>query len=109
MGIFSVPSAKKLKKKIDELLAADIPKERIAVVITDTDTNFLGKQSHRFKIDSVFKSFRLMYVRRDRIFALDCVDTGQSMLLTDSRRGVSQDIHAITQFIIGDENKIDDH
>jgi pilus assembly protein CpaE len=99
-GIFSVPSVRNMKRSVDNLLMLDIPEYKIPLIFTDTETNIFGKISHRFDIKSVFPTSRLFFVRRDREFALQCVDAGISMVETQGSRSISQDIKNIFEYII---------
>lgn len=99
-GIFSVPSAKRLKNDISTLAHMGVQKNKIIILLTDTDTNLLGKISQRFNIDSVFKGYNINYIRRDRSFALECVDSGVSMIQSESKRGICRDIQAIGDIIV---------
>ena len=98
-GIFSVPSASRIKSSLATLENLGIAKNRVHVLVTDTDTNLLGKISPRFNIESVFKGYNIHYIRRDRNFALECVDSGISMIQTDAKKGISRDIQVIGDLI----------
>ena len=99
-AVFSVPGLKKMKLKLEELSELGIPEEKISVVLTDVDTNLIGGISLRFNIDAVIKNLRLFYVRRDRSFAMECVDAGVSMQQTQPRKAICQDIQKISDKIV---------
>ena len=99
-GVFSVPAAKRLKILIGKLMEQEIPKDKISIILTDTDTNLMGGISLRFNIETVFKGWQLYYTRRDRPFALECVDAGVSMIQTQPRKGISQDIQKLSDRIL---------
>ena len=98
-GIFSVPSAKRIKKILAKLTEQGVPKDKTIIILTDTDTNLLGGISQRFNIESVFKGWSVYYIRRDRSFALECADAGVSMVQTQPRKGICQDIHKVTDYV----------
>ena len=98
-GIFGVSSAKRIKSYISGLVNLGISKSRIQILVTDTDTNLLGKISPRFNIESVFKGYNVKFIRRDREFALECADAGVSMIQTDAKKGICRDIQAISDLV----------
>lgn len=100
-GIFSVPSAKKIKQILASLVDQGVSKEKTIIILTDTDTNLVGGISQRFNIESVFKGWSIYYIRRDRSFALECVDAGVSMVQTQPRKGICQDIRKVADHIVG--------
>lgn len=99
-GIFSVPSAKKIKGILSKIIELGISKDKVSVILTDADTNLVGGLSPRFNIESVFKGWNLFYIRRDRSFALECVDAGVSMIQTQSRKAICQDIQKISEHLL---------
>lgn len=98
-ALYNVPSIKLLKRKCDHLRAAGVRPELISIVLTDASTNLIGSIAHRFDAAALFPDTHILYVRRDRNFAMECVDIGVSMVQTKPQAGISKDIIGIAAFI----------
>jgi pilus assembly protein CpaE len=98
-GLFSVPSVRQLHRIMQQLKALKIPSGRVAAVITDAEKNLLGMVNQRFDVRKILTDTQLFYVRRDRSFAMQCVDSGTSMLQAQQNRGVCQDIAKIAEYV----------
>ncbi len=98
-GRYCVPSVKHVRKTIDKIAALDVPRDRIAVALSDADSNLWGGAAPRFATESVLPGVRVLGVRRDRAFALECVDSGKSMMLSQPRKGICQDIKKVADLV----------
>lgn len=98
-SLFSVPSIKRSKRMTQRIDALPIAPERRAVIVNDAETNFLGAVVRRFDVEHALPGERLFYVRRDRQFALECVDAGFSMAVTDPKRGISKDFSKLAELV----------
>ncbi len=102
-GLLSVVSTKNTKFMLRYLDSIGVKKSSTAVIATDVDTNLIGKISPRFDLQKIFPDRKIHYIRRDRLFALECADAGVSMVQSGPTKGISQDIKAIASSI--EENK----
>lgn len=100
VSIFSVPNIRLLKKKIDNLINFGVSEDRTSIILTHVDTNFMGAISLRFNIDIILKNWPALFVRRDSSFALECVDMGVSMVQSQPKKGISQDIQKVSDGIL---------
>lgn len=91
-SLFSVPSVKRSYRMLQKLDALGIGPARRAVVVNDAETNFLGTVVKGFDVERALGGERTFYVRRDRAFALECVNAGFAMTLTDPKRGIARDL-----------------
>jgi pilus assembly protein CpaE len=98
-AFYNVPSIKLLRKKCDRLRSSGVRPELISIVLTDASTNLIGSIAHRFDAAGLFPDTQILYVRRDRNFAMECVDIGVSMVQTKPQAGISKDIIGIAAFI----------
>lgn len=98
-SLFSVPSIKRSKRVAQRIDALPIPLERRAVIVNDAESNFLGAIVRRFDVEHALPGERLFFVRRDRQFALECVDAGFSMALTDPKRAISKDFGKLAELV----------
>lgn len=98
-SLFSVPSIKRSKRMAQRIDALPIPSDRRAVIVNDSESNFLGAVVRRFDVEHALPGERLFFVRRDRQFALECVDAGFSMALTDPKRGISKDLAKLAELV----------
>lgn len=98
-GLFSVPSVKRSKRLVQKIDRLQIGHERRAVIVNDAEASFLGAIVRRFDVDTALAGERIFFVRRDRHFALECVDAGFSMALTDPKRAITKDFRALAEHI----------
>ena len=91
-SLYSVPSVRRAHRMIQRIDGLKIGRDRRAVVINDAETNIIGAVTKRFDVETALRGERIYFVRRDRTFALECVDAGFSMTQTDPKRGICKDI-----------------
>ena len=85
---------------IDNLINFGVSEDRTSIILTHVDTNFMGAISLRFNIDIILKNWPALFVRRDSSFALECVDMGVSMVQSQPKKGISQDIQKVSDGIL---------
>jgi len=94
-GIYSVPSVKQMMHELKHLNELELAPEQIAVIANQCRTTPFGGVLRDGNIDGVLAERRVLYVQQDWPFALDCVNTGVSMVLSKPRRGICRDIRKI--------------
>lgn len=98
-GLFSVPAVKQIHRAMQRFTGQDIPLSRTAAIITDSETKLFGLVNQRFNIKDIIGEERLFFIRRDRTFAMECVDAGNSMIQSQPSRGISEDIKKVAEHI----------
>ncbi|MCX7900596.1 MAG: hypothetical protein N2444_11080, partial [Methylocystis sp.] len=98
-SLYSVPAIKRSQRLAQRIRELGVAADRRAIVVNDSETNFMGAFVKRFDAESVLTGERILYVRRDRQFALECVDAGFSMTLTDRKRGISKDLAKVATLV----------
>lgn len=98
-GLFSVPAVKQIHRAMQRFMGQDIPLTRTAAIITDSETKLFGLINQRFNIKDIIGEERLFFIRRDRTFAMECVDAGNSMIQSQPSRGISEDIKKVAEHI----------
>ena len=98
-GLFSVPSVREILGLCRRLRDLEVPDKRIGVAITDTEKNIFGMVSQRFDSKSALGGRLTFFIRRDRDFAMECVDEGKSMMQTQPSRGICQDIAKLAEHL----------
>lgn len=98
-SLYSVPSVRRSHRLMQRIDGLKVGRDRRAVVINDADTNIIGAVTKRFDVETALRGERIFFVRRDRSFALECVDAGFSMMQTDSKRGICKDMAKISEAI----------
>lgn len=105
-GIYSVPSAKQIVYELKHLTELELGPDHMAVVINRCQTNALGGISHDGNIEGVLAGRRIFHVREDRAFALECVNTGVSMVQTKPSRAICRDIKKLQDAILAVQAKV---
>lgn len=98
-GLFSVPAVKQIHRAMQRFSSQDIPLARTAAIITDSETKLFGIVNQRFNIKDIIGEERLFFIRRDRTFAMECVDAGNSMIQSQPSRGICEDIKKVAEHI----------
>lgn len=99
-GLYSIPSAKSAGAMLKMLAEMRIPPHRIATVITDAETNLFGRVTETFDIAKLIGATPPLFVRRDRAFAIESANAGLSMVASQPKRGISQDIAKIAERVL---------
>ncbi len=98
-GRYTVPSVKQIARRLEHLHELEIPAEKTVVIINDCDSRFLGGFVKRSDIEAALPRYTINYVRDDRSFASDCVNSGISMVGTNPKRAICRDIKRIADLI----------
>lgn len=99
-GRYSVPSVKQIAHELKHLREFKLGLERAGVIINQCQTHFLGGVVRNSNIDAVLAGQRVFYVRQDPSFALECVNTGASMVQTNPGRRICRDIKKISEAVL---------
>jgi pilus assembly protein CpaE len=99
-GRYSVPSVKQIAHALKHLRELKVGREHAAVIINQCQKHFLGGIVRNSDIDAVLAGQRLFYVQQDSSFALECVNTGASMVQTNPRRRICRDIKKISEAVL---------
>jgi pilus assembly protein CpaE len=99
-GRYSVPSVKQIAQELKHLRELKLGPEHAGVIINQCQKHFLGGVVRNSGIDAVLAGQRLFYVQQDSSFALECVNTGASMVQTNPRRRICRDIKKISEAVL---------
>jgi Flp pilus assembly CpaE family ATPase len=105
-GLYTVPSVKQIMHELERLSALDVGPEHLAIVINQCRTNTFGWILRDANIDGVLTDRRVFRVRQDWPFALECVNTGVSMVQTKPRREICRDIKKIGDAVMAVKPKV---
>lgn len=105
-GLYSVPSVKQIIAETKHLSERELAPEQVAVVVNQCKTTAFGGIAHDVNIDGVLSGRRVFYVQQDWPFALDCVNTGVSMVQSKPRRGICRDIKKIGDAVLAVRPKV---
>jgi pilus assembly protein CpaE len=99
-GRYSVPSVKQIAHELKHLRELKLGPEHVGVIINQCQKHFFGGIVRNSDIDAVLAGQRLFYVQQDPSFALECVNTGASMVQTNPRRRICRDIKNISEAVL---------
>lgn len=99
-GLYSIPSAKNVGAVLRKLGEMKVSANRIATIITDAEMNLFGRFAETFDISKLIGAAAPLYVRRDRSFAIECANAGLSMVASQPKRGICQDIAKIAERVL---------
>ncbi len=99
-GLYSVPSVKQVMHEVKRMSELELAPEQIAVIVNQCRTTPFGGVAHDSNIDAVLAGRRVLYVQQDWPFALDCVNTGVSMVQSKPRRGICRDLRKIGDTVL---------
>jgi Flp pilus assembly CpaE family ATPase len=99
-GRYSVPSVKQIAHELKHLRELKLGPERVGVIINQCQKHFLGGVVRNSNIDAVVSGQRVFYVRQDPSFALECVNTGASMVQSNRGRRICRDIKKISEAVL---------
>jgi pilus assembly protein CpaE len=99
-GLYSVPSVKQIMYELKRSCERELAPQQLCVVINQCRTNSFGGIVHEGNIDNVLAGRRVFYVQQDWSFALECVNTGVSMVQSKPRRGICRDIAKIGDAVL---------
>jgi Flp pilus assembly CpaE family ATPase len=99
-GRYSVPSVKQIIYELQYLRGLEIGPEHVAAIINGCQKRFLGGVVRDSAIDAVLADQRVFFVQQDPSFALECTNTGISMVQTSPRRGICRDIKKISEAVL---------
>jgi pilus assembly protein CpaE len=99
-GVNSIPGLRQIAEALTTLRATTDLFGEIRVVINNCERGLFGKVVRRQHVESVLPGEQIVYVRNDPA-ALESINTGMPMALSNSHRGISKDIAKITAFCTG--------
>lgn len=105
-GLYSVPSVKQIIYELKRSSELELAPEQLCVVINQCRTNSFGSIVHESNIDNVLAGRRIFYVQQDWSFALECVNTGVSMVQSKRKRGICRDIGKIADAVLAVRAKV---
>jgi MinD-like ATPase involved in chromosome partitioning or flagellar assembly len=99
-GVNSIPGLRQIAEALTTLRATNGLFGEIRVAINNCERGLFGKVARRQHVESVLPGEQIVYVRNDPT-ALESINTGMPMALSNSRRSMSKDIGKITAFCAG--------
>lgn len=105
-GLYTVPSVKQVIAELKHMSERELAPEQTAVVVNQCKTTPFGGIAHDSNIDNVLAGRRVLYVQQDWAYALDCVNTGVSMVQSKPRRGICRDIKKIGDAVLAVRPKV---
>jgi pilus assembly protein CpaE len=99
-GANSIPGLRQIAEALTSLRATTDLFGEIRVAVNNCERGLFGKVARRQHVESVLPGEQIIYVRNDPA-ALESINTGMPMALSNSRRGISKDIAKITGFCTG--------
>jgi Flp pilus assembly CpaE family ATPase len=99
-GVNSIPGLRQIAEALTTLRATNGLFGEIRVAINKCERGLFGKVARRQHVESVLPGEQIVYVRNDPT-ALESINTGMPMALSNSRRSMSKDIGKITAFCAG--------
>jgi pilus assembly protein CpaE len=99
-GVNSIPGLRQIAEALTTLRATTDLFGEICVVINNCERGLFGKVARRQHVESVLPGEQIVYVRNDPA-ALESINTGMPMALSNSHRSISKDIARITAFCAG--------
>lgn len=99
-GVNSIPGLRQIAEALTTLRATTDLFGEIRVVINNCERGLFGKVARRQHVESLLPGEQIVYVRNDPA-ALESINTGMPMALSNLRRSISKDIAKITAFCAG--------
>jgi pilus assembly protein CpaE len=99
-GVNSIPGLRQIAEALTTLRATTDLFGEIRVAINNCERGVFGKVARRQHVESVLPGEQIVYVRNDPA-ALESINTGMPMALSNSRRSISKDIGKIAAFCAG--------
>jgi pilus assembly protein CpaE len=99
-GRYSVPSVKQIARELKHLRELKLGPEHAGVIFNQCQKHFLGGVVRNSDIDAILAGQRLFYVQQDSSLALECANTGASMVQTNPRRRICRDIKKISEAVL---------
>jgi pilus assembly protein CpaE len=99
-GVNSIPGLRQIAEAMTTLRAITDVFGEIRVAINNCERGLFGRVARRQHVESVLPGEQIFYVRNDPA-ALESINTGMPLALSNARRSISKDIAKITGFCTG--------
>jgi Flp pilus assembly CpaE family ATPase len=99
-GVNSIPGLRQIAEVLTTLRATSDVFGEIRVAINNCERGLFGRVARRQHVESVLPGEQIFYIRNDPA-ALESINTGMPLALSNSRRSINNDIARITTFCTG--------
>jgi Flp pilus assembly CpaE family ATPase len=98
-GRHSVPSLKQIAREMKRLRELGFDAERTAAVVTHCEASLIGGVTGKGDIEIALTGNRIFFIREDKSFALEAVNSGASMMETRAGRGICREIRLVADLM----------
>ncbi len=100
VGRYSVPSVKNMTRRLAAVREMGIAMNKVSVVLNHCAKGLFGGHQRRSSLDSLFAGIESHHVVADTDTAIECVDTGASIVGAAPRSAIAKDIKKIAGSIL---------
>jgi len=98
-GRHSVPSLKQIAREFKRLRELGFEAGRTAAVVTHCEASLIGGVARKGDIEIALAGNRIFYIREDKSFALEAVNSGASMMETRASRAICREIRLVADVL----------
>jgi pilus assembly protein CpaE len=98
-GRHSVPSLKQIARELKRLRELGFEAGRMAAVVTHCEASLIGGVARKGDIEIALAGNRIFFVREDKSFALEAVNSGASMMETRASRAICREIRLVAEVL----------
>jgi len=98
-GRHSVPSLKQIARELKRLRELGFESERTAAIVTHCEASLIGGVARKGDIEIALAGNRIFFIREDKSFALEAVNSGASMMETRASRAICREIRLVADVL----------
>jgi pilus assembly protein CpaE len=98
-GRHSVPSLKQVARELKRLRDLGFDAARTAAVVTHCEASLIGGVAGKGNIEAALAGSRVFFIREDKSFALEAVNSGASMIEMRAGRGICREIRLVADVL----------